>query len=136
MKKKPVLMFDYALTGIGYGIPATIICMILIGGYREPIGEFAIWTVASALLGLLSGAIFNSCSEKLTLPAALLIHCVSCLAIAVGASYLCGYDEDPFRVLMAVLPVFIIVYAITYGVIYFRIRLEEKRINQALDQEN
>ena len=50
MKKNPVDILTFALTGIGYGIPATLICMALLGGWQEPLGELTVWTIASALI--------------------------------------------------------------------------------------
>lgn len=134
MKKNPFLMFQAALTGIGYGIPVTILCMTLIGGWQEPLGEFTVWTIASALIGLLSAVTFGS--EKLTLPAALGLHCAGTLVIVVSASWLCGYDSNPITIAGYILPLFLIIYAVIYSINYFAIKLEEKRINAALDAEN
>lgn len=134
MKKYPSLLFQYALVGIGYGIPVTLICMALIGGWQAPLGEFTIWTVASALIGILSGIAFGS--EKLTLPLALAFHGTGTLAIVVGACWLCGYASDLIRLFTGILPVFLIIYAVIYGINYFLSKQEEKRINSALNPEN
>lgn len=132
MKKNPFLMFNAALTGIGYGIPITIVCMALIGGWQEPLGEFTVWTVASALIGLLSAIVFTS--DRLSLPAELGLHCTGTLAIVTGACWLCGYDSNPLAILTGILPVFLVIYALIYGINYFAIKQEEKRVNAALDQ--
>lgn len=133
MKKSPFLMLNAALTGIGYGIPVTILCMTLIGGWQEPLGEFTVWTVASALIGLLSAMTFGS--EKLTLPGALGIHGIGTLAIVVTACWLNGYDSNPVNLLVGILPVFLIIYGVIYGINYFAIKQEEKRVNAALDSD-
>lgn len=134
MKKYPSLLFQYALVGIGYGIPVTLICMALIGGWQAPLGEFTIWTVASALIGILSGIVFGS--EKLTLPPALALHGTGTFAIVAGACWLCGYDSSFIRLFTGILPVFLIIYAVIYGINYFLSKQEEKRINSALNPEN
>ena len=134
MKRNPVLMFQYALTGIGYGIPITIACMALIGGWKAPLGEFAAWTVASALIGLLSGWTFGC--EQLSLPLALGFHCGGTLLIVASACWFCGYAENPLAILSGILPLFLLIYAAIYGINYLLIRQEEKRINAALNTDN
>lgn len=134
MKKNSMNLFPCALTGIGYGIPVTLLCMTLIGGWQEPLGEFTVWTVASALIGILSGIAFGS--EKLTLPMTLAIHGTGTFAIVVGACWFCGYASSFIRLFTGVLPVFLIVYAAIYGINYFLIKQEEKRINAALNSQN
>ena len=133
MKKNPSLMFQYALVGIGYGIPVTLICMALIGGWQAPLGEFTTWTVASALIGILSGTVFGS--EKLTLPQAVAIHGAVTLSIVVASCWICGYDSDPIRILASMFPVFLIVYVLICGINCFLIKQEEKRINAALNSD-
>ena len=107
MKKNPSLLFQYALVGIGYGIPVTLTCMALIGGWQAPLGEFTTWTVASALIGILSGIAFGS--EKLTLPQALALHGTGTFGIVVGACWLCGYASSFTRLFTGILPVFLII---------------------------
>lgn len=133
MKKSPFLMLNAALTGIGYGIPVTIMCMALIGGWQEPLGEFTVWTAASALIGLLSAMTFGS--ERLNLPGALGIHGLGTLAIVVLSCWLCGYDSNPLAILSGILPLFLVIYGVIYGINYFVIKQEEKRVNAALDSD-
>lgn len=133
MKNKPVSLLVCGLTGIGYGIPATLVCMTLIGGYREPIGELAAWTIASALIGILSGVTFGN--ERLNLPAALALHGLGSLIIAVVTAAVCGYSEDPVQILLAVLPVFVIIYAVIYAINYAIIKHHERQINRALREK-
>ena len=133
MKNKTVFYFQYALTGIGYGIPVTLLCMTLIGGYQEPIGELLTWTIASALIGVLSGVIFGS--ERLSLPAALGLHGVGSLIIAVGAVAICGYSDDPVQILTAVLPVFVLIYLVIFSINLLLIKLGERQVNRALEEK-
>lgn len=133
MKKKSTVMFISALTGIGYGIPVTIVCMALIGGWKAPLGEFTAWTIASALIGLLSAWCFSS--EKLSVPLALVIHCAGTLVTVSAVCWICGYDSNPLRILIRILPLFALIYALIFSINYFLIKAEEKRINAALDAE-
>ena len=36
-------LFFAVLTGIGIGIPVTLICMVSIGGYNPVVQEFLVW---------------------------------------------------------------------------------------------
>ena len=133
MKKNPVDILTFALTGIGYGIPATLICMALLGGWQEPLGELAVWTIASALIGLLSGFVFGS--EHLSLPAALALHGTGTYLIVAAACWINRYDSSLMRILIHVLPVFLLIYGIIYGINYFSFKAAEKQVNQTLNHE-
>lgn len=132
MKEHAHSMLFFAIIGIGIGIPVTLACMALIGGVNEVIREFLIWTVASALFGMISGLVFTHVDG---LPWAMLLHCSACLIVAVGAVVLCGYADSFLMALPRVLPVFVIVYILVYAFCVFGMKLEEKRINQALNKE-
>ena len=134
MKKNPVDILTFALTGIGYGIPATLICMALLGGWQEPLGELTVWTIASARIGLLSGVIFGS--DRLGLPAALTIHGTCTYLVVTAACWINGYDSSLMRILTGILPVFLLIYAVIYAINYFSFKAAEKQINQALDNQN
>ena len=131
MKNKKVSLFDSIITGVGIGVPITLACMTLIGGFNSVIGEFLTWTVASALFGVVSKLMFDV-FDKLSLPLSLLIHCVLCLTIATGAAAICGYSDSFVELLLAILPVFIIVYVLVYVFIFIKMKNEEKMINNAL----
>lgn len=134
MKKNLFPLVQCTLTGIGIGIPVTLICMTALGGWNEAVLEFAVWAAASALFGLVSGLVFY-CGSELSLPAAMVLHCIGCLAIAVGACWLCGYAESVGALLAGILPVFVIVYAAVYGFCFLMMKLNEKQINRELDKE-
>ena len=123
-----------ALTGIGIGIPVALVCMTLIGGYNAVIQEFLIWTVASALFGILSGLTFHN-DDRLNLPAATLLHCIGCMAITTGACFLCGYTNSLGQLVVHILPVFILIYVLIYGVIMLSSKLQEKKINKDLSSK-
>ncbi|MBQ8001353.1 MAG: DUF3021 domain-containing protein [Ruminococcus sp.] len=131
MKFKDIILAT--IGGIGIGMPITIICMVLIGGWNGVIKEFLVWLAASALFGVLS-ILFKS--SRLPLPLITVIHCVGCLIITCGACAIIGYSDSFFSILPAVLPVFIVVYAVIYIVTLLSAKAEAKRINAELNSKN
>lgn len=132
MKKEKPSVLGFALIGIGIGIPITLLCMILIGGFNSVVAEFLVWTVASALFGILS-LIFEK--NELSLPAALAIHCVGCFAIALIACLVCGYADHFLSLVVGILPVFVVVYVVIYLAIMLKVKSDEKKINAALKKD-
>ncbi len=121
------------ISGIGIGMPITLICMILIGGWNSAVKEMLVWLVASALFGILS-LIFNNYKTNLLL--ATVIHCVGCLAVTCTACTINGYSENFFSMLLAILPVFIVVYAVIYSVAMINAKKEAKRITESLKNKD
>ena len=134
MKKQSFPVMMYLLQGMGIGAPVTLICMMAIGGYQEIFSELVTWLVASALIGVLTGWVYQQKAEW-SLLRATATHCVGCLALVVGAGWICGYDDSIFVLLKAMLPVFVIVYVLIYLFIYWMMKQEAKRVNQMLGQE-
>lgn len=130
MKIKNIVLA--CISGIGIGMPVTLLCMALIGGWNSAVKEVLVWLVASALFGVLS-LIFNS--VKLPLPLSTGIHCVGCLAVTCTACTINGYSDNFFSMLIAILPVFVIVYAVIYGVTLINAKLEAKKINEDLNNK-
>lgn len=121
------------ITGIGIGIPITLVCMISIGGFNEVVKEFLVWTVASALFGVLSVLTFKN--DKLNLIVSTVLHCVGCLGITVGACAIIGYSSSFFEILLAVAPVFVIVYGVLYTVSVISMKINAKKANEALENK-
>ncbi len=121
------------LTGIGIGIPVTLICMISIGGWNAVVMEFLVWTVASALFGVLSVVTFSN--EKMNMILATALHCVGCLLITVGACFIIGYADSFFEILLAVAPVFAVVYIAIYSINFFTMRKNAQKANEALSKK-
>lgn len=129
MKIKNTLMA--CITGIGVGMPISILCISTLGGFDETVKEVLVWLVASALFGVLS-LIFNS--GKLNLILSTAIHCVGCLAVTCGACTINGYSNNFFEILVSVLPVFAIVYIIIYSAAMISAKAEAKKINKSLSK--
>lgn len=121
------------LTGIGIGIPVTLVCMISIGGWNAVVMEFLVWTIASALFGVLSVVTFSN--EKMNMILATALHCVGCLLITVGACFIIGYADSFFEILLAVAPVFAVVYIAIYSINFFTMRKNAKKANEALGKK-
>ena len=121
------------LTGIGIGIPVALICMITIGGWNEVVMEFLVWTVASALFGVLSVVTFSN--EKMHLVLSTALHCIGCLLITVGACAIIGYGDNFFEILVSIAPVFAIVYGVIYSVSFFSMKKNAKKANEALSKK-
>lgn len=122
-----------AIRGMGIGFPITLLCMTLIGGYNGVIQEFLIWMVASALFGVLSGLVFIK--GNFSLPVATLVHGSCCLIVAVTAVTLIGYGDSFVKNLLAVVPVFVVVYGMIYLSFYAQMKREEKKINEELNKQ-
>lgn len=120
-------------TGIGIGVPVTLICMTTIGGFNAVIAEFLVWTIASALFGVLSVVTFSN--EKMHLALSTALHCLGCLTVTVGACAIIGYSDNVFDILLSILPVFVIVYAAIYSVSFFSMKKNAKKANEALSKK-
>lgn len=134
MKNKLFSVFTACISGIGIGIPVTLCCMTLIGGYNGVIREFLVWTVASALFGVLSLVLFQQ-PGSLSLPAATALHCGGCMVVAAGAGAIIGYADSFLSLLLGILPVFLVVYGVLYGGFYFAMKKEARQINEELDKK-
>lgn len=119
------------ITGIGIGMPVTVLCMTLIGGWNDAVKEILVWLVASALFGLLS-LIFNSGKFNLILSTAM--HCVGCLAVTCTACTINSYSDNFFDILLAVLPVFAVVYIVIYSTAMISAKKEAKKITESLNK--
>lgn len=130
MKQKRSLL-EAAVYGIGIGVPITLLCMTLIGGFNSIVKEFLVWTIASAIFGILSVLIFSD-EREWSVPKAMILHCISCLFVAVVAGAICGYTNDPLNLCLSIVPVFFVAYILAYLISYLLRKAEEKRINQSL----
>ncbi len=121
------------ITGIGIGIPVALICMVSIGGWNDVIKEFLVWTVASALFGVLSVVTFSN--DKLNLILSTVLHCIGCLVITLCACTIVGYSNDFVELLLAVAPVFVVVYALIYSITVLSMKANAKKANDALNKK-
>lgn len=130
MKKRFVLN---AITGMGFGFPVTLLCMVMFGGFNEAIQELLVWMIASALYGILSGILFDK-ENDLPQIAVIAIHFVGCAAITMGAALLNGYVSSITDVLSILIPA-VVIYAAICGICALINKQIEKRINKALKEK-
>lgn len=117
------------LTGIGIGIPTTLICKAALGGFNEGTREILVWTVASALFGALSVVTFGN--DRMNFIAATALHCGGCFGITVAACAINGYaDKGSFGVLLLI---FVIVYGVLYCANLISMKINAKKANDALN---
>ncbi len=130
MKIKNIVLA--CITGIGIGMPITVLCMTLIGGFGPVVKEFLVWLVASALFGVLS-LIFNR--NKMNLILSTVIHCVGCLGVTCAACTINGYGNNFFEMLLAILPVFVVVYVVVYAAALISNKKEAKKLTETLNKK-
>lgn len=118
-------------TGIGIGIPITLICASLIGGFNPVIFEFMVWTIASALFGVL--AVFTFGNERISPLLAKILNCIGCLGITLAACAIIGYGDNFIEIVLAVVPVFIIVYVAIIVIGMISTKINAKKANDALN---
>ncbi len=121
------------ITGIGIGIPITIICASVIGGFNPVIFEFTVWTIASAMFGALT--IFTFGNEKFAPLLGKILHCIGCLGITLGACAIIGYGDNFLEIVLAVVPVFVIVYVAIIVVGMISMKINAKKANEALNKK-
>ncbi|MBQ7964681.1 MAG: DUF3021 family protein [Ruminococcus sp.] len=121
------------LTGIGIGIPVALICMICIGGWNPIVMEFLVWTIASALFGVLLVITFKS--ERMNPILSTTLNCAGCFLITIGACTIIGYAESFLELLMVVAPVFIAVYVAIVAIGAISMKINEKKANEALSKK-
>lgn len=119
------------LTGIGIGVPITLICIISMGGFNDTIREILVWTVASALFGVLS--VFTFGNDRLNFIVATVLHCAGCFGITVGTCAINGYaDKGSFGYLLLI---FVIVYGVLYGGSLISMKINARKANEALSKK-
>ena len=126
-------LFFAVLTGIGIGIPVTLICMVSIGGYNPVVQEFLVWTIASALFGVLS--VITLKNDRMNLILSTVLHCLGCLTITIIACVINGYGDNLLDILLTVAPVFAVVYASIYLISFISMKKNAKKANEALGKK-
>lgn len=128
---KILRLFGVAIFGVGVGIPVTVICKSVMGGYNDTLKEIIIWIFASALLSLISSVLFIG---KFNFLISTIIHCVGCFTVGMTACALCGYIDSVYTVFAEILPVFVIVYLVLYLIGVAIARFEAKQITNMLNK--
>lgn len=126
-------LFTAVLSGIGIGIPVALICMVSIGGYNAVVQEFLVWTIASALFGVLSAVTLKN--DRMNLILSTVLHCLGCLTITISACAIIGYGDNLLDILITVAPVFAAVYVSIYLISFISMKRNAKKANEALNNK-
>ena len=126
-------LFTAVLSGIGIGIPVALICMVSIGGYNAVVQEFLVWTIASALFGVLSAVTLKN--DRMNLILSTILHCLGCLTITISACAIIGYGDNLLDILITVAPVFAAVYVSIYLISFISMKRNAKKANEALNNK-
>ena len=126
-------LFTAVLSGIGIGIPVALICMVSIGGYNAVVQEFLVWTIASALFGVLSAVTLKN--DRMNLILSTVLHCLGCLTITISACAIIGYGDNLLDILISVAPVFAAVYVSIYLISFISMKRNAKKANEALNNK-
>ena len=126
-------LFTAVLSGIGIGIPVALICMVSIGGYNAVVQEFLVWTIASALFGVLSAVTLKN--DRMNLILSTVLHCLGCITITISACAIIGYGDNLLDILITVAPVFAAVYVSIYLISFISMKRNAKKANEALNNK-
>ena len=126
-------LFTAVLSGIGIGIPVALICMVSIGGYNAVVQEFLVWTIASALFGVLSAVTLKN--DRMNLILSTILHCLGCITITISACAIIGYGDNLLDILISVAPVFVAVYVSIYLISFISMKRNAKKANEALNNK-
>lgn len=126
-------LFTAVLSGIGIGIPVALICMVSIGGYNAVVQEFLVWTIASALFGVLSAVTLKN--DRMNLILSTVLHCLGCITITISACAIIGYGDNLLDILITVAPVFAAVYVTIYLISFISMKRNAKIANEALNNK-
>ena len=132
MKKKILDLVEHILVAVGIGAIVSTVCMFVL--QPEPVAhdvlkQTSAWLVASALFGILS-KIYDC--EALPLPAAIGIHMGGCLTITLATCWLLGYAELGGNFFFAILPVFLVIYGVISGLVFWADHKSAEEVNQNL----
>ena len=132
MKKKFVDLAVQILVAVGIGAIVSTICMYFANSdpiVRETLKNTAAWLVASALFGLIS-KIYDK--DSMSLPVAMAIHMGGCLIITLATCWLLGYASFGGNFFLAIVPVFLLIYAVIAGFCFWADHKSAEEVNRKL----
>ena len=132
MKKKIIDLCSKVIGAVGIGAIVSTLCLLAFNPdpvVQETLKNTGAWLIASALYGLLA-EIYEW--EILPLPAAIGIHMGGCLAITLVTCWLLGYAELGGNFFLAIVPVFLVIYAVIFAVIFWADHKSAREVNEKL----
>ncbi len=119
-------LFNYMVTGLGFGFTCTIIGLVWNVGFNEITTQLVVWYVASLLYGV-SAMIYEI--ESMSLFKQTIVHYIICLSITLVVLFML-YRDYMFSAL--------IIFTIAYIAIYIKMwminRYDASKINDALNK--
>lgn len=125
-------VLHFGIIGAGIGSIITTISMVALGNQTTSIKEFALWILASIVMGIATMIMF---ADKIKLPIATILHFFVCLIAVVITTFACGYIDSVLTIFKLIIPMFIAIYIIVYTVIFITSKTNEKTVNQALNNK-
>lgn len=128
-------LFKHIAEATAIGFPFTLVCLWIFGAYEATgmvvLRMCTVWYIASILYGVIS-MIYDF--DILSLPVTIIIHFIACFAITIGAAAAAGLLQVMSfgKMLLAVAPVFVIIYAIISVITTIAIKRDEKQINNKI----
>ena len=132
MKKKFVDFVTYILVAVGIGAIISTVCMFLLNSdlaVRDTLEQTGAWLIASALFGVIS-KIYDC--DILPLPLAMAIHMGCCLLITLTTCWLLGYAELGGNFFLAIIPIFVVIYVLIAGFVFWADYKNAKEVNERL----
>ncbi len=125
-------ILHFGIIGAGIGSVITTISMFALGNQTANIKEFALWILASMIMGIATKIMFT---DKIKLPVATILHFLFCFSIVVTTNIACGYINNVSMVFKLIVPMFIAIYILVYAVIFITAKFNEKAVNKSLDSK-
>ena len=132
MKKKIIDFAEHILVAVGIGAIVSTICMYAANSsplVQETLKNTGAWLIASALFGIFS-KIYDC--EELPLPAAIGIHMGGCLVVTLVTCWLLGYAEFGGNFFLAIVPLFLVIYAVIAGLLFWADHKSAREVNERL----
>ena len=133
-------ILNHIIVGLGIGFVITTVCFWAFGAYETGglglMRQMTAWLVASALYGLIS-MIYDS---SIRFPYSLIIHFVVCAVVTFAAVFasgiMVGYTGSWYSVILAVLPVFVVIYIVVGAAVTLACKCEAKKLNEKISLKN
>ena len=125
-------ILHFGIIGAGIGSVITTISMFALGNQTASTKEFALWILASMIMGIATRTIFT---DKIKLPVATILHFLVCFSVVVITNFACGYIDSISTVFKLIVPMFIAIYILVYAVMFITAKSNEKAVNKSLDSK-
>lgn len=133
--KTMMKLLKLAVIGLGVGNLCTLACMWALADagdmvtMEQVLTAFSAWAAASALLGL-CGMLFEI--NALNKLAAIVLHMLLCMTIALVTCLYLGYIASPMEFLIHIAPLFLIIYVVLAAAFFVYDKEKVRQLNEKL----